>query len=264
MSLAPFPVDPELTAITLAYRNRRLIADDVLPRTSPLGKEEFNYQQWTIEESFTLPDTRVGRKSEPNQVEFTGTRVTDRTEDEGLDDIIPFVDIMNAAPGSDPVGRAPSLYELGKETDTDQREGEVGDLNLETEQADQPAGGRGADVAAEDDAEGLSEVEDAGAAEADHHHGGGAGGLDGAGRQKTRDGPPDPVARGPVQHAANVRHMDRGVLYARYALVPLQGQSVLQDLRARLRRHLRRLLDDHQLLDDAGAEPVRETVAPFH
>ncbi|HCF5482095.1 TPA: phage capsid protein, partial [Pseudomonas aeruginosa] len=32
MSNAPFPIDPELTAIAIAYRNGRMISDEVLPR----------------------------------------------------------------------------------------------------------------------------------------------------------------------------------------------------------------------------------------
>ena len=38
MSNAPFPIDPELTAIAIAYRNGRMIADEVLPRV-PVGKQ---------------------------------------------------------------------------------------------------------------------------------------------------------------------------------------------------------------------------------
>ena len=44
MSKANFPVNPVLTAIAIAYRNRRMIADDVLPRTD-VGKQEFKYLQ---------------------------------------------------------------------------------------------------------------------------------------------------------------------------------------------------------------------------
>ncbi|HSF94786.1 MAG TPA: hypothetical protein VLA52_07145 [Thermohalobaculum sp.] len=109
MSKAPFPIDPVLTGITLAYRNRALIADSVLPRLTPMGKEEFKYKKWNIEEGFTIPDTKVGRKSEPNEVEFAATEVTASTEDYGLDDIIPFNDIANAAGSLDPVGHATEM-----------------------------------------------------------------------------------------------------------------------------------------------------------
>ena len=107
MSTAPFPIDPVLTGITLAYRNRRFIADMVLPRLAPIGRQEFKYNKWNLENGFTLIDTKVGRKSEPNVVEFEAEEVTDKTEDYGLDDIVPNVDIENAQnTGLDPEGAA--------------------------------------------------------------------------------------------------------------------------------------------------------------
>jgi len=53
MSKANFPVNPVLTAIAIAYRNRRMIADDVLPRTD-VGKQEFKYLQHDLGEGFTV------------------------------------------------------------------------------------------------------------------------------------------------------------------------------------------------------------------
>ena len=41
MAKAPFPIIPELTGIAIAYRNRAMIADLVLPRVTPVSKEEF-------------------------------------------------------------------------------------------------------------------------------------------------------------------------------------------------------------------------------
>lgn len=102
MAKAPFPIDPELTGITLAYRNQTLIADQVLPRSTPLAKEEFTYRRLTVAEGYTVPDTKVGRKSSPTEVEFTGTEVTSRTEDYGLDDFVPYNDMANLAGTADP------------------------------------------------------------------------------------------------------------------------------------------------------------------
>ncbi len=102
---APFPIIPELTAISIAYRNPRLIADAVLPRVT-VGKKQFSYQLQTKAEGFTVPDTKVGRKSAPTKVEFSGTKTDSSTDDYGLDDPIPDDDIKNAAEGYDPVGRA--------------------------------------------------------------------------------------------------------------------------------------------------------------
>lgn len=112
MSTAPFPITPEMTAITLAYKNTKLIADDALPRVS-VGTQEFKYPSYTKAEQFTVPDTKVGRKSAPNEVEFTASEVTAKCDDYGLDDPIPQEDIDNAnnvaritGRNYDPLGRA--------------------------------------------------------------------------------------------------------------------------------------------------------------
>ena len=84
-----FPVNPELTAVALAYQNpeAQLIADKVMPRV-PTPKK-FKYTKYTTEQGYTVPETRVGRKSEPNMVDFGGTDVTDECVDFGLDDTVP-------------------------------------------------------------------------------------------------------------------------------------------------------------------------------
>lgn len=104
---APFPVTPQLQAIALAYRNNKLIADDVLPR-KPVGLQAFKYMSYPKGQTMTIVETRVGRKGTPNQVEFTGTEVTDSTNDEALDDKVPLADIeLAAAQGlPDPIGQA--------------------------------------------------------------------------------------------------------------------------------------------------------------
>jgi len=105
MPNAPFPITPELTAIAIAYKNQKLIADDVLPRV-PVGKQEFKYTKYKLADGFTVPDTKVGRKSAPNQVEFGAEEVTASTEDFGLDDPIPQADLDNAPANLDPRGQA--------------------------------------------------------------------------------------------------------------------------------------------------------------
>lgn len=104
----PFPVDPFRTAISIAYRNPTLIADSVLPRLS-VGRELFKYQQHSLAESFTIPDSKVGRKSKPNQVSFTSTEKTNSTEDFALDDPIPFSDIDQAPDDFDPLSHSSEM-----------------------------------------------------------------------------------------------------------------------------------------------------------
>jgi hypothetical protein len=102
---APFPVNPQLTAIALSYRNTELVADRVLPRVD--AHDEFRYTKFTQAEAFTVPDIKMGRKSEANEVEFSGTEVTDACIDYGLRDAVPVADIRKAeGTKMDPMGQA--------------------------------------------------------------------------------------------------------------------------------------------------------------
>lgn len=95
MPQAPFSIQQRLTAITLAYRNQVFIADQVLPRIG-VDSSAFKWSKFTLADGFTIPDTRVGRKSAPNEIDWTATELTDSVIDYGLDDRIPQADIMNA------------------------------------------------------------------------------------------------------------------------------------------------------------------------
>lgn len=94
----PFPVDPVLSGIAIAYRNpaQSLIADEVMPRI-PVGGERFSWTEYPLAEGFTFPDTHVGRRGRVNRVEFTGAPRTSAVEDYGLEDSIPISDINEAA-----------------------------------------------------------------------------------------------------------------------------------------------------------------------
>jgi hypothetical protein len=94
----PFPVDPALTAIAIGYRNpaHALIGRRVLPPL-PVTGETYKWTEFDLAEGFTVPETLVARKGQPNQVEFTGSEKTGATKDYGLDDGIPHSDIREAA-----------------------------------------------------------------------------------------------------------------------------------------------------------------------
>lgn len=106
MAVRPFPISPTLTAIALAYRNPdyALIGDLVLPRTPT--DQEFKWLKYDLAQGFTVPDTRVGRKSVPNEVDFNATEVQDKVVDFGLDDLVPNEDIEADNQGVDPLGTA--------------------------------------------------------------------------------------------------------------------------------------------------------------
>ena len=94
---APFPVDSRLQGIALAYRNptQSFIADKIMPRT-PVATKSFKYLEFDSEQHFSLPDTKVGRKSEPTVVEYVATEKSATVFDYGLDDIVPIDDIEQA------------------------------------------------------------------------------------------------------------------------------------------------------------------------
>ena len=88
-----FPVNPELTAVAIGYRNPdiALIADQVLPRV-PTAKK-FNWTKYSAAQGYTVPDTKVGRKSEPTMVDFSGSLMPDEVVDYGLDDLVPVDEV---------------------------------------------------------------------------------------------------------------------------------------------------------------------------
>lgn len=91
MAKTPFVIVPALTAIAVAYRQGNLIADQVLPRV-PVDTQDFRYIKYGLADSFQTPDTRVGRKSAPNQIDWGSTEVTDTVQDHGLDTPVPNQD----------------------------------------------------------------------------------------------------------------------------------------------------------------------------
>lgn len=104
--LRPFPTDPRLTGIVIAYTNAALIADLVLPRVQ-VAKKEFRWLKFDRAERMTIPETLVGRKSLPNEVDFTAAEEAGMVHDRGLDDVVPNDDIAEAAgTGYDPLGEA--------------------------------------------------------------------------------------------------------------------------------------------------------------
>lgn len=103
----PFVPSPQYTAIALAYTNRALIGDQVLPRMT-VNAREFKWDKHEKSSLFQVPTTLVGRKGAPNEVEFFATEETSSVGDYGLDDVVPREDIEAAQgkPGLDPLGRA--------------------------------------------------------------------------------------------------------------------------------------------------------------
>lgn len=116
----PYPNDPRLTGIAVAFRNPDLIADQIMPRVQ-VARSTFAWEEWDFAQGITVPVTIVGRKGRPTEVEFNGTERTGAVEDHALDDVVPLDDVADVAAGSamDPLGQATEgltgLIALGRE-----------------------------------------------------------------------------------------------------------------------------------------------------
>lgn len=103
----PFTPSVQYTAIALAYSNREMIADQVLPRVT-VNERSFKWDKHEKAGLFQVPSTLVGRKGKPNEVEFKASEETSSVSDYGLEDAVPQEDIdaARSKPGLDPLGKA--------------------------------------------------------------------------------------------------------------------------------------------------------------
>jgi hypothetical protein len=92
MATAPFVQHAGMTAVALATKQANLIADQVLPRV-PVSAEKFSCNVYPTGDGFTVPETKVGRKGKPNEVEFSSSELTFSTEDHALDTPVPNKDV---------------------------------------------------------------------------------------------------------------------------------------------------------------------------
>ncbi|MNU42688.1 hypothetical protein D3C71_314530 [compost metagenome] len=104
--MRPFPIHPTYTGITAAYQNADMIADIVLPYTTPVGKALFNWYEYPIGQATTVPDTRIGRRSEANTIDVQAEERESKTVPHALSDLVPQGDIDDAPEGYDPRGHA--------------------------------------------------------------------------------------------------------------------------------------------------------------
>jgi hypothetical protein len=107
MSQFAFPINPALSAIAMAYRNpdQVLVADQVLPRIPTA--QTFKWTKYDLAQGYSVPDTKVGPKSEPNKVDFKGVEFTNSVFDYGLDDLVSNSEIEAFAAMPHPEGSGP-------------------------------------------------------------------------------------------------------------------------------------------------------------
>ncbi len=104
---SPYPVDFHRSGLAVGYANEEYIADQLLPRIPVLVRREYRFNEYPIEEHFTVPPTLVGRRSAPAMVHLTSSEVTRSVDDYGLDDAIPADDVQNTpATAMNPIDRS--------------------------------------------------------------------------------------------------------------------------------------------------------------
>lgn len=91
MATAPFVIVPSLAAIAVGYKQKNRIADLVLPRV-PVATQSFRYLKYGTGDEFKIPDTAVGRKGAPNQIDWGSNELTASVTDQGLDTPVPNAD----------------------------------------------------------------------------------------------------------------------------------------------------------------------------
>lgn len=118
MASTPFVIVPSLAAVVVAYPQGRRISDQCFPRVD-VNTQTFRYLKYALGDAFRTPDTLVGRKSAPNQLDWGSTEVSATVQDHGLDAPVPNADVLahqmaqQAGSGNvsqvDPLARATSL-----------------------------------------------------------------------------------------------------------------------------------------------------------
>lgn len=86
----------EQTAIAIAYKNNKMIADEVLPRVT-VDTKYYKYLEYDIAQGFTVPDTNWSPRSMVNQMHDFGSTDRERgCRDYGIGDLIPADDISQS------------------------------------------------------------------------------------------------------------------------------------------------------------------------
>lgn len=97
----PYEVNPELTGISLAYRNTDYIADKVLPRVA-VTQKAFQYHQYAEHAFLTVPETEIGRTGMPNKMSVQAKLEVSSLVSQSLEAEVPQEDVEEVqASGAD-------------------------------------------------------------------------------------------------------------------------------------------------------------------
>jgi len=92
-----FSVTPTVSGFAMAYSILGLVADEVMPRIDNMnGKDAFKMLIREPGDAMRSINDRVGRRSEPKEIEFTGREATDSCEVHALQGFVGQDDIINS------------------------------------------------------------------------------------------------------------------------------------------------------------------------
>lgn len=93
-------VTPGMSGYAMSYQISGLLADKMFPQIDNLdGKDAFSLLIVNPEDTMRSIEDRVGRRSEPNEIEYAGTKLTDSCEAHFLTGFVSKNDIVNADQG---------------------------------------------------------------------------------------------------------------------------------------------------------------------
>ncbi len=90
-----FELQPELTGVALAYRNKNLIADEIFP-TVPVDQKSFQYNFYNKEAFLTVPETEIGEKGSANEAQLKSKLLTETCKDYALKERITVQKLQEA------------------------------------------------------------------------------------------------------------------------------------------------------------------------
>jgi|GEM_PF-5744415 len=80
-------MQPELTAISLAFRNQTLIGSQIFKKVPVTGRS-FQYRKFDRKNNLTVPETKIGQYGNPNRINNESGLVTETVETHALEEAV--------------------------------------------------------------------------------------------------------------------------------------------------------------------------------
>lgn len=93
--MTQYPSQTQYTAIALGYKNKKYVADLVMPKVQ-VAEEKYEYANYDLKDNFTPVDTKMGATGEVNMIERKIDLAYGGCVDHGLGEMIPNKEIDNA------------------------------------------------------------------------------------------------------------------------------------------------------------------------